>query len=58
MVASKCWPLGKMRPEMRIEMVSLPVIGEGVGVPFPHFDIQLSANETAEEFVSIVEHEA
>jgi hypothetical protein len=37
MVVANCWPLGRNRPAMTIEMVSLPVFGEGVGVPFPRF---------------------
>jgi hypothetical protein len=57
MVASKCWPLGRNRPSMRIEMVNLPVFGEDVGVLFPCFDIKLAEDETAEDFTAIVEWE-
>jgi hypothetical protein len=42
MVASKCWPLGRNRPSMKIEMVNLPVFGEDVEVLFPRFDIKLA----------------
>lgn len=35
MVASKCWPLGKIRPSMKIEMVKLLVFGEEGRVPSP-----------------------
>jgi hypothetical protein len=58
MVASKCWPLGRNRPSMRIEMVNLPVFGEDVGVLFPCFDIKLAEDETAEDFTAVVEWEA
>jgi hypothetical protein len=57
MVASKCWPLGRNRPSMRIEMVNLPVFDENVGVLFPRFDIKLVDDETAEDFTAIVEWE-
>jgi hypothetical protein len=35
MVASKCWPLRKTRPSMRIEMGKLLIFGEEDGVPSP-----------------------
>jgi hypothetical protein len=57
MVASKCWPLGKIRPSMRLEMVKLPIFSEEAGVPFPRFDIKLAVDETTEEFTAIVEQE-
>lgn len=40
MVAVNCWPLGQNTPAMSIEMVNLPVFGEGVSVPFPRFGFQ------------------
>ena len=40
MVAANCWPLGRNRPAMTIEMVSLPVFGEGIGVLFPRFGFE------------------
>ena len=33
MVVANCWPLGRNRPSMTIEMVNLPMFGEGVGFP-------------------------
>jgi hypothetical protein len=35
MVASKCWPLGKTRPSMKIEMGKLPIFGKEGRVPSP-----------------------
>ena len=32
-VAANCWLLGRNRPSMTIEMVNLPMFGEGVGFP-------------------------
>lgn len=55
MVASECWPLGRNRSAMSIEMVNLPVFGEGVGVPFPRFSIMHMEAETIEDFTAIVE---
>ena len=40
MVAANCWPLGRNRPSMTIEMVNLPMFGEGAGVPFPRFGFE------------------
>ena len=40
MVAANCWPLGRNMLAMTFEMVSLPVFGEGVGVPFPCFGFE------------------
>jgi hypothetical protein len=34
MMAANCWPPGRNRPTMTIEMVNLPIFGEGVGDPF------------------------
>ena len=39
-------------------MVSLPIFGEGVGVPFPRFNIARAEDETAEEFVVTVKEGA
>jgi len=39
-VAANCWPLGRNRPAMSIEMVHLLVFEEGVGVPFPCFGFE------------------
>jgi len=58
MVASKCWPLGRNRPAMSIKMVSLPVFGDGVGVPFPHFDAKQAKGESTSDFVTTMEEEA
>ena len=40
MVVANCWPLRRNRPTMTIEMVSLPVFGEGIRVPFPCFGFE------------------
>lgn len=45
MVASKCWPLGKYRPEFKLEKVKLPVFGHEDGVLFPHFNIDRAADK-------------
>jgi hypothetical protein len=58
MVVARFWPLGKSKPSFRIEMVNLPVFGEAEGVPFPHFGIALSEEETPDDFVAAVEQEA
>jgi hypothetical protein len=58
MVAAKFWPLGKSRPSFKVEMVHLPIYGLADGIPFPHFGIKLSKDETLEEFDTIVEQEA
>jgi hypothetical protein len=39
-------------------MVKLPVYGKADGVPFPHFGIILSEDETVEDFVAAMEQEA
>ena len=57
MVATKHWPLGKSRPSFKAEMVNLPVYGEAGGIPFPHFGIALSKDETLKDFVSSMEQE-
>ena len=49
MVAANCWPLGKNRPTMTIEMVNLPVFGEGVGVPFSQFSFQPKEGRSTEK---------
>jgi hypothetical protein len=51
MVASKCWPLGKARPSMKLEMVKLPVFSEEAGVPFPCSDIKRAVDETLESLL-------
>ena len=58
MVASKYWVLGRNRPAMRIEMVSLPLFGDGVGVLFPYFDVKRVEDMTADEYVTSVEEGA
>jgi hypothetical protein len=55
MVASKCWPLGRNRPLFMLERVKLPIFGEEDGIPFPCFNIKLSEDESAKDFVSEVE---
>jgi len=40
MVVANCWPLRRNMPAMTIEMVSLPVFGEGIRVPFPCFGFE------------------
>ena len=46
MVVANCWPLDRNRPTMTIEMVSLPMFGEGVRVPFPHFGFEKEGQAT------------
>ena len=58
MVVARFWPLGKSRSSFKEEMVNLPIYGEAGGVPFPRFGIELSEDETAEDFVVAVEQEA
>ena len=58
MVASKCWRHGRNRPMMRIEMVILPVFGDGVGVRFPGFDVKQVEDVRASDFVATMEEEA
>lgn len=58
MVASKCWSLGKNIPAMTIEIVRLPMFGDEEGIPFSRFNNERVANESAEEFVHLVEEEA
>jgi len=58
MVAARFWPLGKSRPSFKVEMVNLPIYGEAGGVPFPRFGIELSEDETPEDFIAAVEQEA
>ena len=55
MVAANCWPLGRNRPAMTIEMVSLPVFGEGVGVPFPCFGFEKKEGRAIEKLVKLTE---
>ena len=38
-------------------MVNLPIYGEAGGVPFPRFGIELSKDETPEDFVPAMEQE-
>ena len=40
MVVANCWPLSRNRSTMTFEMVSLPVFGKGVSVPFPCFGFE------------------
>jgi hypothetical protein len=58
MVAAMFWPFGKSRPSFKVEMVHLPVYGPADGIPFPHFGIKLSEDETLEEFATAMEQEA
>jgi hypothetical protein len=55
MVAANCWPLGRNRLAMTIEMVNLPIFGEGVGVPFPRFSLQPKEGRAAEKFIKSTE---
>ena len=50
MVAARFWPLSKSRPSFKVEMVNLHVYGEADGVPFPCFGIDLSEEETFQDF--------
>jgi hypothetical protein len=58
MVASICWPLGKLRPSFKIKMVNIPVYGPTEGVPFPQFGIELTERESPDDFVSSMEEGA
>jgi hypothetical protein len=40
---------------MRIKMVSLLVFSDGVGVPFPRFDVKRAEDMTSDEYVTAVE---
>lgn len=40
---------------MTIEMVKLPVFGEGVGVPFPRFGFKKKEGRAAEKLVKSME---
>lgn len=55
MVAANYWLHGRNRPTMTIEMVNLPVFGEGVRVPFPRFGFQPKEGCVAEKVVKSVE---
>ena len=55
MVVANCWLLGRNRPAMTIEMVSLPVFGEGVGVPFPCFGFEKKEGRAIEKLVKLTE---
>ena len=55
MVAANCWPIGRNRPAMTIEMVNLPVFGEGVGVLFPCFGFDKKEGRAAEKLVKSTE---
>lgn len=39
-------------------MVSLPIFGDGVGVPFPLFDVKRAEDVSATDFVATMEEEA
>lgn len=39
-------------------MVSLTIFGEGVGVPFPRFDLKRDEGQSTDDFVTTVEEEA
>jgi hypothetical protein len=58
MVVANCWPLGMNRPTMTIEMINLPIFGEGVGVPFPQFGLKPKASGATEKFVKSIEARA
>ena len=58
MVVCKCWPLDRNMPAMTIEMVNLPVFGEGVRVCFPRFGFKQKEGKVAEDFVKSMEAEA
>ena len=55
MVAANCWPLGRNRPTMTIEMVNLPIFSEGVGVLFPQFGFQPKEGHAVEKIVKSME---
>ena len=55
MVAANYWPIGRNRPAMTIEMVSLPIFGEGVGVLFLHFGFDKKEGRAAEKLVKSTE---
>jgi hypothetical protein len=40
---------------MRIEMVSLPIFGNGVGVMFAYFDVKRVEDVSASDFVTTME---
>ena len=40
---------------MTIEMVNLPIFGEGVGIPFPRFGFQSKEGRAAEKVVKSME---
>lgn len=58
MVAANYWPPAKVKPQFRIEEVSLPVFGDPEGVPFPRFDLELPEGKSKEDFVLDVEMRA
>ena len=55
MVVANCWPLRRNRPTMTIEMVSLPVFGKGIRVPFPRFGFEKKEGRVAEKLVKSME---
>ena len=55
MVAANCWPLGRNRPTMTIEMVNLPDFSEGVRVLFPQFGFQPKEGHAVEKIVKSME---
>ena len=55
MVAANCWPLGRNRPAMIIEMVNLPIFCEGAGVPFPRFGFEKKDGRATEKLVKSTE---
>lgn len=57
MVAANCWPLGRNKPIMSIEMAHLLVFEEGVVIPFPRFGFQ-KEGRAAENLVKSIEARA
>ena len=51
MVVANCWPLGRNKLAMTIEMVGLPVFGEDAEVPFSCFGFEKKVGWAVEKLV-------